>query len=242
MTDDNDPALPASAQEELGFWSEELSLDGNFADVLRGRVEKSRRKEEFPAFLDPILPILQARFQLTGPARCIEIGSGPLSTLSWGVDAGVLDVTALDVLADEYAVLLERAGIEDFPVRPRNLGAEDICEHYSDESFHLAFARNSLDHTLDVPRAFDNLVRVLRPDGLLVLQHHVNEGSRQNWSDSHQWNLDMVSGPLTATKRSGESFTLFPRADPEPVLVSYRSYVLDGWMDLAFRKLATPGE
>src|SRR5262245_23716616 len=181
-------SLPASALEELGFWEGELTGKGKHPQEIARRLDPGRRRDVFPALLaDPLLPMLRKRFGLTGPARCVEVGSGPLSTLAWGVEAGLVDVTAVDVLALEYAALLERHGVRS-PVRPVPGTGEGLLEMFPEQSFCLAFANNALDHTDDAPRTFDNLVRLTRPDGAIVLQHHLQEGTRQEWSPSHKWN------------------------------------------------------
>lgn len=235
---DHDATLPPSAVEELGFWRDELALRGKHADSVRTRLDPARRREEFPPFLaDPVLPMLRAAFRTGGALRCLELGPGPVSSLAWGVDAGLLHVTAVDVLADEFRALLEQHGHPDYPVRPVKGSGESLAGQFEEESFHLAYARNSLDHTDDLPRSFHNLVRLVMPGGALVLQHHLNEGSNRGWSDSHKWNLDLGSRGLAATDRAGTRFDIGARDDIEVVYLSYRSHLLDGWIDVVYRRI-----
>ena len=237
MSADRRHALPPCALEELGFWEEELRLAGKHPEIIRNRLDPARRAIEFPSFLaDPVLPIVRRHFGLDGPARCLELGPGPLSSLAWGVDQGLLDVTAVDVLADEFGALLDRFGI-DYPIRPVRGAGETLAEQFEAGSFHVVFVRNALDHTDDAPRSFANLVRMARPGGgILLLQHHLNEGDHREWSASHKWNLDIGAKGLSVTGRDGVRHELATQHDLELVYLSYRSYLLDGWIDAVYRR------
>jgi SAM-dependent methyltransferase len=231
------PQLPPSAVEELGFWEGELTGAGKHPEVVRARLDPATRESEFPPFLSaPILPMLAGHFE-TSPLRCLELGPGPLSSLAWGVEQGLLDVTAVDVLAVEFCELLERHGHGDYPVKPVPGRGETLLEQFGEEGFHLTFVRNALDHTDDLPLAFDNLVKCTKPGGALVLCHHLNEGSHQEWSDSHHWNLDLSHAGLRAQDRSGTWHELADRKDLELVYLSYRGYLLDGWIDAIYQRV-----
>ncbi len=234
MTEENGD-LPPSAREELGFWQQELTLAGTHPGEVAKRLDPSRRQEAFPPLVATMLPSLRQSLGLAGPVRCLEIGSGPLSTLAFGVDSGQLEVTAVDVLADDYAALLRRHG-HDYPVRPVFGRAETLHERFPLGSFHLTYASNSLDHTDDLPAAFDNLVRMTMPGGVMVLQHHLTEGSHRNWSDSHHWDLDLGRRGLRATHRTGLCHELGQRDDLDLVYLCYRSYALDGWIDVVYQR------
>ncbi|MCB9898240.1 MAG: class I SAM-dependent methyltransferase [Planctomycetes bacterium] len=234
----DESSLPPSAVEELGFWRDELALRGKHADSVRRRLDPAQRAVEFPDFLrDPVIPLLRGVFSTTEPLTCLELGSGPLSSLAWGVDAKLLDVTAVDVLADHYRALLDEHGHGAFPVRPVAGTGETLLERFDPESFQLVYVRNALDHTDDLPRSFDNLVRLTTEGGAIVLQHHLNEGSHREWSASHHWNLDLGARGLSATHRSGTTHEVGARKDLELVYLSYRSYLLDGWIDVIYRKV-----
>lgn len=236
QTEDPDD-LAASAREELGFWERELALDGKHPEVVRRRLDPATRIEEFPPLLlQHVIPFVQEAFGLDGPARCVEIGSGPLSTLAHGVTAGLLELTAVDVLAEAYVELLRRTGHADFPVRPIAGTAEGLLDVVPEGHFHIAYARNALDHTEDIARSFDALVHALVSGGVLVLEHHLREGTRQEWSDSHNWDLDIQGDALVATGREAERIVLSDRGDLELVYLQHRSDLLDGWIEHVFRR------
>ena len=232
-----EPQLAPSAQAELAFWRRELAGAGEFCEVIERRRNAATRQDEFPPILrDPFLPMVRGHFSLDRPVRCLEIGCGPLSTLAAGVEEGFVEVTAVDVLGDEYAELLAEHGIE-YPIRPQPGRAEELFDIVEPAGFEVAYARNALDHTADVPRAFANLVDAVRVDGIVVLQHHLNEGSNRQWTADHQWNLDLGRGGLVAEDVSGTRYELAMRDDLELVYASYRSYTLDGWIDVVYRRL-----
>lgn len=227
--------LPASALEELAFWERELAGTGIHAGELAPRIDPGRRAEVFPPLLaQPLIPMLRARLRSSGPLRCLEIGTGPLSTLAHGVACGWLDVTGVDVLAEHYRRLLRRHGLDGYPVLPRPGRAEDLPAMFEPASFDLVYACNALDHTDDAPLAFANLVTMARPGAAIVLQHHLNEGSHREWSDSHHWNLDLGDGGLRITGRDGSTHHLGDRDDLELTYLNYRSYALDGWIDAVY--------
>ena len=236
------PYLAPSALEELAFWERELAGSGLHADELAPRITPTRRAEAFPPLLSSsLVPMLRRRFGTDQPLRCLEIGTGPLSTLAHGVAVGWLDVTGIDVLADHYRELLARHGLADYPVQPQAGRAEDLLEMFAQGSFDLVYACNSLDHTDDAPRSFANLVAMTRPGGALVLQHHLNEGTHREWSDSHHWNMDLGDGGLCVTGRDGRTWPLGRRDDLELAYLSYRSYALDGWIDAVYLRRDVQG-
>lgn len=231
--------LPPSAVEELAFWSEELAMRGRHRDEIARRLDPARRHEVFPRLLaDVVVPRLRSKFGVKGPISCLELGSGPVSTLAYGVQAGLLTVKAVDVLASHYEALLRRHGIVDYPVAPRPGTGEGLLQHFGREAFHMTYACNALDHTENAPRSFDNLVELTMRGGAIVLQHHLNEGTHRSWSDSHHWNLDLGAHGLTATSRDGRVFDLGRRDDLELAYLNYRSYALDGWIDAVYVRRA----
>lgn len=224
--------------EELDFWERELSLQGDFGHILKKRIERASRKEEFPVTIfDAIVPRLQEKFPGQKPFKCIELGSGPLSNLAYGVDAGILDVVAVDSLAEEYARLYKKYGLLDYPIKPVRGDGESLSGLFAGGSFHCAYVRNALDHTQDIMLSFRNLVSLVMKDGYVVLQHTLREGSRQNWSDAHGWDLEMDSDGLIAINSTGEKFCLQKDAPVEFSLIYYSAVEMDRWMDVVFKKL-----
>jgi SAM-dependent methyltransferase len=223
--------LDASQREELEFWGLELQKLGQFRDVVEKRLDPAARISEYP------LGIFSKIYQHNRykQLKVLEIGSGPISTLAYGVDHGQLVVTAVDILGDRYRELMERLGII-YPVVPENGRAEELDRKFQAGSFDCAFARNALDHTQDLPLAFDNLVRCVRPGGFIVLMHAVSEGASNHWSPSHKWNLDFEKGGLTATNKRGEVHLLEKQNNLEIEYLNYASVLFGRWIDVLYRK------
>lgn len=224
--------------EELAFWDSELSLKGRFAEFTKKRIDHKQRKEEFPTgVFDATVPLLEQHFGAKRPFKCIELGSGPLSNLAYGVDTGLLDVTAVDVLADDYKYLYEKYGLLDFPIKPVPGGGETLADLFEKESFHYAYARNALDHTEDIVLSFRNLVSLTKKNGYIILQHFVREGSKNDWSDTHQWDIELTSNGLVAFNSRGQEFSLQKDCSLEFSMVSYRSVEFDRWLEIVLKRL-----
>lgn len=165
------------------------------------------------------------------------MGSGPVSNLAYGVDAGLLDVTAVDVLAEKYTSLYKKYDLLHYPIKPIAGSGETLVSLFGKETFHCSYARNSLDHTRDIVYSFQNLVSLTKKNGYVILEHAVREGSKNNWSDSHQWDLELTSNGLVAFNSRGREFPLMKECGVEFSIVSYRSIEFDRWMNIVLRKV-----
>ena len=145
----------------------------------------------FPQFL---LPYIQ-RFQGPdkNPVETLDIGCGPVSVLRWGALQGLLRVTGVDPLLDMYRMILERHGLDGLPAiacqRELNIYAEELASVLPPESFDIVFTRNAIDHVEDPVAVIGQAEACLRPGGILVLDFHTREGSRQGWEQLHQFDL-----------------------------------------------------
>lgn len=224
--------------EELSFWDNELSLKGHYAEYTKRRIDPEQRKEEFPSSLfEPLMPLLEQKFPNSKPFKVIELGSGPISSLAYGVDKGLIEVTAVDILADEYKALYEKYGLLDFPIKPIQGRGETLAELFQKESFHCAHIRNALDHTQDIVRSFNNVVSLVKRNGYIILLHSVREGSLQKWSESHRWDLELTVNGLVAFNREGQEFQLQRNCNLEFSHVSYSSVELERWLDIVFKRV-----
>jgi SAM-dependent methyltransferase len=226
--------LDASQTEELEFWDLELRKLGQFKDVVERRLDPATRITEYPL---GIFAKIYQHNRYKHPLKVLELGSGPISTLAYGVDNGQLAVTAIDILGDRYRELMDRLGLI-YPILPENGRAEELDRRFPAGSFDCAFARNSLDHTEDLPLAFENIVRCVRPGGFILLMHAVSEGASNHWSASHKWNLDFGRTGLTATNKRGQIYLLEEGKSLELEYLSYASVLFGRWIDVLYRKTA----
>jgi SAM-dependent methyltransferase len=136
------------------------------------------------------------------PPRLLEVGSGPLSLLAGAVDEGLCTVVAVDPLARVYRQLLDHHGIA-YPIRPRVGHGERLAQAFPQASFDLVYSSNALDHTRSPRRCLEQMCRVLRPGGFLLLEGLVREGTAENWNGLHQHDLVPEQGRLLHFDRAG---------------------------------------
>jgi SAM-dependent methyltransferase len=178
-------------------WEEGLDEEVEYWERWMREPEASPWPEEWPWRTDPESPLQPHIREHLDPdleeLRILDVGSGPLTILGkrWG--DRTLHITAVDPLADRYAALFERLGIEPL-VRPVPGEAERLTETFAADSFDLVYARNCLDHGYDPLLAIRQMLRVARPGGLVFLEHATDEGEHMRYAGPHQWNFRAEAG------------------------------------------------
>jgi SAM-dependent methyltransferase len=171
---------------ELVFWDRWLARrrsDPELAERLRGErpLQASLWKYVEQAPSDPV--------------RVLEVGAGPVGSLGSQHPRRRIELTPTDVLAPQYARLLRRHGLSPrIPTVWADM--ERLSEQFGRDAFDVVYAANCIDHTTDAPRAFKEMVTVLRPGGTLVMDHCEDEGTEQDYAGLHQWNLRADEGRL----------------------------------------------
>jgi SAM-dependent methyltransferase len=112
----------------------------------------------------------------------------------------VIDVVAVDPLAEEYVELLAHLGI-DAPVIPVACSGEHLVEHFPRGSFDVAFALNALDHSADPVAVLDNMLAIIKRSGRVALTHLRNEGERNGYMGIHFWNIECDEDHLVIWNR-----------------------------------------
>lgn len=215
-------ALP----DEAAFWAKELP-------------ERIRTLPAYRARMRPDAPVSDgflARYldRIDGdPIRVIDVGCGPLTAVGKRHGDRVVEVTAVDPLAEEYNRAMDQAGIEP-PVRPRACPGEDLLELFAPGSFDVAYARNAIDHGYDPLRTIEGMLALVAPSGYVVLEHLPREASRNCYRNLHQWDMTLEDGRLVlerAGARLDVSARLADRAD-------LHCESLGGWICCALRARA----
>ena len=176
---------------EIGGVDEWSGQSTRWAHHMLQHLSRTNCERIFPQFL---LPYIQ-RFQGLDkkPVETLDIGCGPISVLRWGVLQGLLRVTGVDPLLDMYRMILERHGLYSLPAiacqRDLNIYAEELASALPLESFDIVFTRNAIDHVKDPVAVIGQAEACLRPGGIMVLDFHTREGSRQGWEQLHQFDL-----------------------------------------------------
>jgi SAM-dependent methyltransferase len=176
-------------------WSSELGSEVSF---WRGYIDGAGLDwpEEYAERLDPATPLREHLIAdrlddlRAGIVSILDVGAGPMTTLGKTYPGRTLAITAVDPLAAEYDRLLDDAGLTP-PVRTLACRGEDLLERFEPERFDVAYARNSLDHGDDPLLIIRNMVRLVKPGGLVVLRHYKTEGETELYSGLHQWNFEV---------------------------------------------------
>ena len=149
--------------------------------------------------------------------RVLDVGSGPLTVLGKHWDGHRLDITAVDPLAERYAALYERTGIDPI-VTPVTGEAEHVTERFEAGSFDLVYAQNCIDHGYDPMRSINEMLTLVKPGSVLLLEHAIDEGEFMEYAGPHQWNFRAEDGRFVLWRpgyRVDAHAALQPRAEIE---------------------------
>jgi len=200
--------LRRAVSSPTAVWRRGLPLEVEFwADWIRGG--GAAFPEEYRERLDPSAPItdpllLEAIDRTPGSVvRILDVGAGPITAVGKQdprAQDRVIDIVAVDPLADEYNRLLRDAGI-DPPVRTRRCRGEDVAEEVGTRTFDIAFARNAIDHAVDPIRIIESMVAAVCIGGTVILRHYRREGETMGYEQLHFWNFDVEDGRLVLWNR-----------------------------------------
>ncbi len=185
-------------KDEIDWWNYILSPE-NRASWMKAAIDPSKRFILFP----PTLYDSIKELNLVDKAKVLDVGSGPLSPLAWGVDQNIIEVIAIDPLANIYKQILMKLNIK-YPVEPVQGRGEIINEMFEKESFDVVYSRNALDHSDSPSLCIKNMVTLLKKGGILYLEGFVNEGSTNRWEGLHQWDFSIQDGDIMCSTKTGE--------------------------------------
>ncbi len=171
---------------EISFWDNYISNEGSIfqADFA------NRTNPEHP--LQPhIVEYLQ---HIPDPEiKILDVGAGPLTVLGKSWPPKKIRITAVDPLADEYDLALERAGVTPL-VRTTWCHGELLLERFPRASFDLVYAQNSLDHSYNPLLIIKNMLALVKVNRYMLLEHATNEAENENYFGLHQWNFNVENG------------------------------------------------
>ena len=126
----------------------------------------------------------------------LDVGSGPLTVLGKRWRGRRIRITAVDPLAEKYAELYERTGHRP-AVRPVPGEGEHVAERFEPNSFDLVYAQNCIDHGYDPLRSIRQMLELVRPGKVVLLEHAIDEGEYMEYAGPHQWNFRAEDGRFT---------------------------------------------
>jgi len=143
--------------------------------------------------LDPDLPLQKYVRDLlpqSADVRILDVGAGPLTYLGKKCNGKRIHITAVDPLADEYDRILARHHVEP-PVRTQKLDAEKLTSQFPANTFDLVFAHDCIDHSYDPERAILEMIKVVKTNCYVLLDHRPHTAERLAYKDLHQWNFSV---------------------------------------------------
>lgn len=183
--------------DEVRFWTRYLSSGG------------LSWKEEYRDRLDPLLPLQEnvracINPRQGHPIRILDVGAGPLTVLGKVWEGWEIQLSAVDPLAKQYSEVLARQKLTA-PVLTEECRAEDLTAKFGSAVFDLAYARNCLDHSENPVLAVEQMLEVVRPGGVVLLEHWPDEGESEDYHGLHQWNFRCENGALIIWNRASRT-------------------------------------
>jgi SAM-dependent methyltransferase len=166
-----------------------------------------------------------------GEVSILDVGSGPIPAIGYKLEGVAVHITAVDPLAPVYRDLVACHGLKQ-PVAPQFAAAEEISSFFEPNSFDIAHCRNALDHSFDPLRGINEMLKVVRIGGLVLLRHHRNEAEHAEYDGFHQFNFDLRDGRFVIWNKSilvDVADFLFGRAEV--------SCAMPGHVDVTIRKI-----
>lgn len=222
---------------ELGYWDRELSLQGEYPDAIRNRYITGRTSKEFPLWIIPYLEELEAVNKRI--PRIADIGSGPLSQLTYGHNKRLLDLWAVDPLADEYKKLLKKHNIPEQKYYLCQCPGEELSEYFNNSilKFDLVWTHNALDHSQEPVKVFEEMAKITEPGGYIIFQGWKNEGEHNGYYGLHQHDIYFIEDieklmVKTRGKEEAETFT----GDVRLIDYELKNYPGREWIKVIWKK------
>lgn len=168
--------------QEIAWWDAWIAQDGRrWPEVYRERLDPASVLSE-PLLAEWIAAIPSTRISI------LDVGAGPCTSIGKTYPDKVLEITAVDPLAEHYNRLWAAKGIAP-PVPTRPCSGEELRARFGPGRFDIAYARNALDHAADPPLVIRNMVDVVKPGRFVILRHSVDEAVKADYRGLHQWNF-----------------------------------------------------
>jgi SAM-dependent methyltransferase len=186
-----------------------------------------------------------AQFTRWRGKRVLEIGCGAGTDSLQFARAGAL-LTSIDLTSAAVALTRERLALNDLSADVRQADIE--CLPFEEGEFDLVYSWGVLHHTPDTVSTFDEILRVLKPGGSIVIMLY-HRHSIVAWRVWQKYALRAghpfrslaevmsrhVENPGTKAytrKELRRTFSRFSEVDVEPVLTPYDLYRLPVWLRL----------
>jgi ubiquinone/menaquinone biosynthesis C-methylase UbiE len=180
---------------EINFWDSYFKTKG-----LQWTTGYNQRLD--PSFLlqEEIVKMLPEN---KDPVNILDVGAGPLTYLGKKYADLMINITAVDPLADDYDKLLSKYNITPI-IRTVKVAAEELSKKFPSNSFDMVFARNCIDHSYSPEKAILEMINVVKENSYILMIHKPNEAINENYLGLHQWNF---SSEIISTKNKFLNFS-----------------------------------
>ena len=161
---------------ELDFWKKFIHSD-QFATWLTDKKTPE---------LDPWV----YEFLTTNPGNVLDVGSGAVSVLHGTVPQK--NLIACDILGRDYEKIFDYKKYNITPPDP--FAGEHLP--YASNFFDHVHIRNAIDHCEDPIQVLNEMIRVCKPGGFVIVQGFEDEAEHEKYQGLHQWNMRMTSEGL----------------------------------------------
>lgn len=120
--------------------------------------------------------------------RILDVGAGPLTDINKKCDFAVIEICAVDVLADEYDKLLRKHNIQPI-VRTQMCDGERLTEKFDENTFDITYSNNALDHSHNPLKCIKEMIQVTKKEHYVFIKSFLLEGTNACWSGLHKWDF-----------------------------------------------------
>lgn len=175
-------------RHEVEWWQQHIAEDGGEAH------------DHVVEAANPNRPVAEyiAQYMKDASDTIIDVGAGPMTQVGHVLNGQPVHVTAIDPLANSYDKLPFH---RPRPVATRFGFGEKLSELFARNTFDIAHARNSLDHSIDPLKCIYEMINVTKPGGHIILHHCMAEGARTSYVGLHQWDLLAKDGHFFIANR-----------------------------------------
>lgn len=166
--------------EELGNWFGWLKTKGgdNFNDYAFRCDPCSTLQKHISDFIEGI-----------DSPKILDVGSGPLTVVGKRFNGKKLDVQACDALGNEFHHMCANFGVKP-AVEVINCEAEELSDVFNEDQFDVVYAQNSIDQCHDPVAAIEEMLKVAKPGGVVLLLHKKHED--ESYEGNRQWNFRKI--------------------------------------------------
>lgn len=187
--------LPTDPSERFKFWAAGIPHELRFWTDW-ARTKGGRWPDEFAKRMNPATPLApwilgQALKASLNHIRILDVGAGPVTSLGYVPPKGMtMELIAIDPLAGAYAQEFGALGLTP-PVTTQFALAEELSAFLPSESFDIVHCRQAIDCCFDPLRGLTEMLRLLKPGGVMMLYHMPNQAEAAGYAGLRQYNLEV---------------------------------------------------